>query len=221
MSLAARMISAMGQGFGFIGSSFDGSPSAGATLIDWPVGTMAGDMALIWSNDDGNTPTISTSGWDDTPIPTFGGSVRTKILSAADLSATIDITNATASFVLVFVFRGFAEANALTVQAEQNTVGGNTKNWTGFTKGANCRAFLIFYGASASGAGIGAPLDFDAPTLSNAQVGFGGSWQAGNIARAQALYDLTPGDYANGTTITVIGYGADWDQRALVAFELT
>lgn len=212
---AAKMIAMMGRGARrFVGAAGGLQVSTGNVPIPYPAGSRVGDLAFVFLNNNGSPGTLSTPGWSSVTPPGVGGDIFWKRLVLADLTATATITLLGGNSLYTMVFRGYAASTNRTNQGLAINNGTTSRTWTGFTKGAGCKAILIFMAGNVS-----TPMLVTAPVMANATYDPAAGNSTGQY-KVRILYNLEPSQYVDGTGIAET-YGSGWNQVALAAFALT
>jgi len=211
---AAKFIAMMGRGSPrFIGAAGGLQGATGNIAIPYPAGTRAGDFAFVFLNNNSSPGTLSTSGWSSLAPSAVGGSLFWKRLVADDLTATGTVTAASNNFYTL-VFRGYVAASNRTNQGVASNNGTSSKSWTGFTKGTDPRAILLFLIGDTS-----TTMTVTSPFMANATYDPAAGNSTGQY-KVRILYNLVPAQYVDGTAVAET-YGSVWNQVALIAFALT
>lgn len=185
----------------------------GTVAIAWPAGTAVGDLAIFWGDNNSTGINPSTSSW--TQLGTTlncGGKLQWKILTTADLTATVSMVGSTAT-VNAWVFRGASVATLKGQAGNASNGGDNTLTVTGFTKNTASRGIFQMSASDAT------PARTVGPSLAHGIAAPASPTGAQYLA--QARYTREPTDYTNGTSFTLNLNTSTWSQDDLLVVEFT
>jgi len=194
---------------GIATTSFVGADAVNgaANTVTWPVGTQAGDMAVVALVGTGASIT-GFSSWTTDLSTTTGGSSNwffSKILTAGDVSSPPSYSGATNGGYFVAVYRG---GTAITVKSTLGNDTGTTLDLSGFVKAALSSRVVTLICDRDPGADMVAPS------------GFTEQYEEAISFFDFAVADVAASGYTNSATISWTGLTATNSQSG-VAYELT
>lgn len=210
--MLGRGMMAGGNGPKFIGYNVQ-TGNLGTVALGWPVGTNAGHLAVFYGENNGSSLAPSTSGWNALTSGGAGGSLLWKVLTAADLSATVTMPSGGCS-AMVWVFQGPRTATDKGNASNPTYTAPDYLTVAGFTKAPNCLGFFAFMIADAAPA-----RTLASPSLANKALT--PATPLGVTRLFQGWYDFVPSDYTNGTAWQINLNTSGWNQDSMTVLEFT
>ena len=165
MPMMSALVGAAGGGPGatLVGALW-GTQSTTTTPISFPVGTQAGDLAMIMSwGGFASSGSISggAGGWSADHINWLNYGYRSsllwKVLAAGDLAGVNFVSGSAGSAYVVAVYRG---ATSLAVKQTNTGGGGSEVPFSGFTKASNSKALVTIMHDRGPSSTPAAPAEF-------------------------------------------------------------
>lgn len=198
-----------------VGQGIANRTDNGLLPINYAVGATEGDLAVLYTYNNGSEAPPSTAGWTPLGSPSgLGGGVYGKLLTTADFSATVTGGGAGVTAV-VDVIRNCSSAVLLGSRGISSNDDTSSTVFTGFAPTVEARALLFLLGRTATSS----TLSLVSPSMpSGLYIPNSGVWSAPALFGRSLLVD-PPSEYPSNAAVH-FSYGTGFSQVSLTAVEL-